>query len=322
MHKDLQEKVEKYIELGLADILDDVDCSSWSITERPKMMAELAEALGENVADALDIAIAQMAEMAGSYASGAPYPTPDNESAAEEHEQQGVYWLTCKARSGPWGCHWEGTTLEAGTGGDLTPGDDGYGEYDESEYLCPACGGADGIRIELEPLPQNLVKPASQMTDEQWLQYREIMTGAIDEEAERVLHRRLVHLALVLGKTVPMKVLVEHPTEYLMTEETTLTQLQEPGWKTLLKDPEAVSAVEGACKMHPRVREEEAALPSTPTDFLTWISELTTGCRPGDMDQLIFQANAQTSMPEDVRKRLPTLAAQLIQEGVTLPNAA
>jgi Zn finger protein HypA/HybF involved in hydrogenase expression len=69
--------VEEYIELALADRTDDVDCSSYATVDRPKRMGQLAELMGEDVADALDVAVERLAQAIGSYASGTPYPGSD-----------------------------------------------------------------------------------------------------------------------------------------------------------------------------------------------------------------------------------------------------
>ena len=69
--------VEEYIELALADRTDDVDCSSYATVDRPRRMGHLAQLMGEDVTDALDVVVERLAQTIGSYASGAPYPGSD-----------------------------------------------------------------------------------------------------------------------------------------------------------------------------------------------------------------------------------------------------
>jgi len=80
---DFRENVEKYIKLSIADKTDDVDCSVSTILYRAEGMIYFRETYGDDVAEALNIAVEMMACNFGQQSSGAPYVgdhTPYNEA--------------------------------------------------------------------------------------------------------------------------------------------------------------------------------------------------------------------------------------------------
>jgi hypothetical protein len=205
-----------------------------------------------------------------------------------------IHWLRCEhplcfAR-------WEGTSLEA--------------TYDEQlgEYLCPACGGASAVH-DLGIVPESVLEFAQITRDAFYDPIDRVWKDAARDLPPVDLHRIIVHTALVCGRRLPVRVLLDYLDVITALSETTGTYLdREPGWDVILAErDEVLFALE-------RAANGEWPIPAAPSDFAAWFvdeAEIQRDLVEDDHDAQEIEARLAYA------EKLDAIVRRLAAQGVT-----